>query len=243
VEKADLERKHIAELHALAAERGVPGYRMLGRGELVAARAGGVGADEESAAQPRERPRRRERGGREERRPPAPEPQAREPQEGRPRRRRRRRFGRRGRKGVQLPDLLLPPAGGRQAVVFAETREGCTQLLRSVAAELSHASKGPDPVVLLIDPSPEELAEWKREAPQAELVSAGQPRHADDALAQAVGRARSGEDIMLLVDSLTRLAEAHGDGEAAKDFFDSGRGLGDSASGTLTVVAAFERQS
>jgi transcription termination factor Rho len=96
---------------------------------------------------------------------------------------------------------------------------------------------------VLIDPSPEELADWKREAPQAELVSAGQPRHADDALAQAVGRARAGEDIFLLVDSLTRLAEAYGEADAAKEFFDSGRELDGSAKGTLTVVAGFERQA
>ena len=69
------------------------------------------------------------------------------------------------------------------------------------------ASDGPDPVALLIDPSPEELADWKREAPQAELVSAGQARHATDALATAQRRAADGEDVILLVDSLTRFAD------------------------------------
>jgi hypothetical protein len=42
--KAELESKHIAELHALAAEAGVPRYRMLRREELVEALAGGNGA-------------------------------------------------------------------------------------------------------------------------------------------------------------------------------------------------------
>ena len=157
----------------------------------------------------------------------------------RPRRRRRRRFGRRGKQGVTLQGLLLPPEPGRQTVLAAESREACTALLRSVAADLADASKGPDPVALLIDPSPEELADWKREAPQAEIVAAGQPRHADDALEQAKSRAAKGEDIILLVDSLTRLGEAHGDADAAKDFFDAGRGT--TGSGSLTVVAALER--
>ena len=42
--KAELEKKHLAELHELAAEAGVPRYRMLKREELVEALAGGNGA-------------------------------------------------------------------------------------------------------------------------------------------------------------------------------------------------------
>jgi transcription termination factor Rho len=215
-----------------------------------------------SERQPREAREPRERPEKAPEREPAPEPPAREerpepsakderpepagaaaPAEpSRPRRRRRRRFGRR-KQGVTLQTLLLPPEAGRQALVFAETREGCTTLLRGVAADLAADSKGPDPVALLIDPSPEELADWKREAPQAEIVSAGQPRHASDALAQAAARAGKGEDVILLVDSLTRLGEATGDAEAAKEFFDAGREQGSQGGGSLTVVAALERPS
>ncbi|HUC07194.1 MAG TPA: hypothetical protein VMR96_03810, partial [Solirubrobacterales bacterium] len=132
-------------------------------------------------------------------------------------------------------DLLLPPPG-RQALVYGESRATCTSLLREIAGELSGASEGPDPIALLIDPSPEELADWKREAPEAELVVAAQARHAGDALAQAVRRAEGGEAIILLVDSLTRLDDA----EAAREIFDGGLSL--SGPGSLTVVAALERQ-
>jgi Rho termination factor, N-terminal domain len=163
------------------------------------------------------------------------------PEQARPRRRRRRRFGRRAKEGVTIQDLLLPPAAGRQAILAAESRAACTALLRSVAADLAAASKGPDPVVLLIDPSPEELADWKREAPQAEIVAAGQARHASDALAQAAARAGGGEDVMLLVDSLTRLATDFADTETAKELFDAGRAQGGAGGGSLTVVAAIER--
>ena len=308
--KAELETKHLSDLHSLAAEAGIKRYRMLSRAELIDQLAGGDPGDAETApsrpsrrsrgGEGRERGgdaqrersgrgggdqrsgrgedrdegagsdrparRRRRRGGRgagegsgtaapvsrrsepdpetsTEAAPPEPEPAA-EPapaaeEASRPRRRRRRRFGRRGKQGVTLQGLLLPPEPGRQTVLAAESREACTALLRSVAADLADASKGPDPVALLIDPSPEELADWKREAPQAEIVAAGQPRHADDALEQAKSRAAKGEDIILLVDSLTRLGEAHGDADAAKDFFDAGRGT--TGSGSLTVVAALER--
>jgi hypothetical protein len=153
------------------------------------------------------------------------------------RRRRRRRFGRR-KDGVSIQDLLLPPVSGRQAVLVGESRAACTALLRGVAADLAADSKGPDPVALLIDPTPEELADWKREAPQAEIVSAGQARHATDALALAKTRAAS-EDVILLVDSLTRLAEDFGDTDTAKEFFDAGQAV--SGTGSLTVVAALEQ--
>lgn len=213
-------------------------------------RTGSSGVADEDEQEREERPReRRDRPEKAPEREPAPEPVANEerpePAEPtsetpRPRRRRRRRFGRR-KQGVTLQTLLLPPEAGRQALVFAETREGCTALLRNVAADLAADSKGPDPVALLIDPSPEELADWKRDAPQAEIVSAGQPRHASDALAQAAARAGRGEDVILLVDSLTRLGEATGDAEAAKEFFDAGRSQGSAGGGSLTVVAALER--
>src|SRR3954464_977721 len=279
--KTELERKHLSDLHLLAAEAGVEKYRMLTKSELIdkLAEGNGSGASSKQPEERQERPRRRPRS--ESSREPREPRQAREPREARkprqprqrpekaperepkpeparnersqpsaqsvpaaesprPRRRRRRRFGRR-KQGVTLQSLLLPPEAGRQALVFAETREGCTTLLRSVAADLAADAKGPDPAGLPTDPNPEELADWKRDAPQAEIVSAGQPRHASDALAQAAARAAKGEDVILLVASPPRLAEATGDAEAAKEFFDAGREQGSTGGGSLTVVAALER--
>ncbi len=265
--KAELDSKHIAELHSLAAEAGVPRYRMLRREELIEKLLDGKPAQAErepkgEGAPKRERPprRRRERSGAD--RPPRDrEPRERAPKEDAPappaasepapepapapfpaaaeterprRKRRRRRFGRRS-KGLGVTDLLLPPPG-RQALVYGESRAACTVLLREIAGELSGGSSGPDPIALLVDPSPEELADWKREAPHAELVAAAQARHASDALAQAVRRAESGEDVILLVDSLSRLDDA----DVAKEIFD---GAPTQAKGSLTVVAALERQS
>jgi hypothetical protein len=281
--KAELESKHIAELHALAAEAEVPRYRMLPREELIEKLAGGEpsgrarsrSGDSRSAGSRRGRPRSERPGERRDRpaekrdrpprrrrerspaketepaQPPAPEPvaePAREPapaaagaEPSRPRRKRRRRFGRRS-KGLRAHDLLTPPPG-RQALVYGESRIACTALLREIAADLAGASDGPDPIALLIDPSPEELADWRREAPQAEIVAAGQARHASDALAQASRRAEAGEDVILLVDSLSRLADGFGDADEAKELFDAGLSLTRSGNGSLTVVAALERTS
>lgn len=281
--KTELESKHLADLHQLAAAAGVERFRMLTRAELIERLSNGDGDGDEGGSAPRgadaeegrERPRRRRRraaSGREreertdveeeEEQPPTRAKRAAAPsrdaedadrdaegagkgsddEEGaRPRRRRRRRrFGRR-REGVTIQDLLLPAESGRQAVLLAEGREAATELLRGVAADLAEASDGPDPVALLIDPSPEELADWKREAPKAELVSAGQARHANDALAAAQRRAADGEDVILLVDSLTRFTESFGDTDGAKELFDAGRAKAASGKGSLTVVVALER--
>jgi transcription termination factor Rho len=267
VTKAELESKHLAELHALAAEAGVERYRMLPRAELIEKLADGGGAREpkpkregrrEPSRQsgrggrergPRDRKPREERQPRKERQPkperrdepaaePKPQPAAAPAAPAPKRKRRRRRWGRR-RKGVRVHDLLLPAAGGR-AIVYAEDRAGCTALLRELAAELADASKGPDPIALLIDPSPEELADWKREAPAAEIVAAGKAAHADDALAQATRRAAGGADVIVLIDSLTRFAEDFAGVEEARELFDAGLGA---TGGALTVVAALERSA
>jgi transcription termination factor Rho len=264
--RAELESKPLAELHALAAEQGVDRYRMLSKAELIDQLADGdSGGGGEKGERPRtesrgdsgrrrqrdreRRPRQRDRGERggqrRERRDekPAPEPEQAEPEAAatpteRPRRkRRRRRWGRR-RKDVSVQDLLLPATGAR-TIVYADSREACTGLLREVAADLTGGSSGPDPIALLVDPSPDELADWKREAPAVEIVSAGQARHAGDAVAQATRRAEAGEDVIVLIDSLSRFADAFKAANEAKDLFDAGQDIG--GGGSLTVVAAVER--
>lgn len=303
--KTELESKHLAELHTLAAEAGIERYRMLGRAELIEKLAGGGDGDKSAPAggrssrsgrprRPREeRPRRegreekprprqekprqeklteegrqrrrseeprggrrrqepregggrgREPSGRGAEQPPAPPSESAAAAESsageRPkRRRRRRRWGRRS-KGLRIHDLLLPAAGGRQSIVYAESRETCTTLLREVASELSGASNGPDPIALLIDPSPEELADWRRDAPRAEIVAAGKANHADDAIGQAIRRAEGGENVIVLIDSLSRFAESYDDTDGARNLLDTALTASQSASGSLTVVAAVER--
>jgi Rho termination factor-like protein len=249
VTKAELEGKHLAELHALAAQAGVPSYRMLSRGELIEALAGagaGGGAEPRRAREPSQRRGRgRGRRPREERREaeePRPEPAAAAPEaeSGRPRRRRRRRRFRR-RRSLRAHELLLPAAPGRQTIVYGESREACTALLRSLAAELAAASKGPEPVAVLVEPSPEELADWRRDAPAAEIVAAGRAQHVDDALAQAARRAEQGENVIVLVDSLSRYAEEYGDADGAKEAFDAGLDVGRPGGGSLAVVAGLQR--
>jgi len=103
--KSELESKHIAELHELAAEAGVERYRMLARAELIEKLAGGDGeAGSKPKGERQQRPK-RERKPRERKPQPQEKPQpkaaepAAQPQQERPKRKRRRRWGRRRKKG------------------------------------------------------------------------------------------------------------------------------------------------
>ena len=159
---------------------------------------------------------------------------------GRPKRRRRRRRFRKGGKSVRAGELILAAPGG-QSIVYGESRQSCTALLRELAAELS-GGRGPDPVALLVDPSPEELADWKREAPKAEIVSAGQdaPRRGRPRPGGPPRRGRRSGD------PADRLGQPPGGGvrrrTSPRTCSTEGR-AGRRRRGSLTVVAAVERAS
>jgi hypothetical protein len=103
--KAELDSKHLAELHTLAAKEGVSGYRMLPRAELIEKLAGGESEPQRKQAPPRrERPRRAaappKQAPARPRTSPAPaRTSSSEDEAPRPPRRRRRRFRRGGGKG------------------------------------------------------------------------------------------------------------------------------------------------
>lgn len=145
---------------------------------------------------------------------------------------------------VRAVDLLCPLALGQRVLVRAAPRSGRTSLLRALASALAAETAGVRTLVLLIDERPEEATAWREALPDAELAvataelgPAEQARTAELALARAKRLAESGEDVALLVDSLSRLAVAGGGPAEAKALFGSGRALAADGGGTLTVIA------
>ena len=68
-------------------------------------------------------------------------------------------------------------------------------------------------------------------------------RHAELALARAKRRAESGEDVVVIIDSLSRLGVAYRDPIAIKRMFGAGREIEEEGRGSLTVVATVLRGS
>ena len=145
---------------------------------------------------------------------------------------------------VRAAELLVPLAYGQRVLVRAAPRSGRTTLLRELVRAIAAGAEGTAIVVLLVDERPEEVTEWRRQAAGVEIAAAAadlepadQMRHAELALGRAKRRAESGEDVVLVIDSLTRLGIAGGDPAVAKRFFGAGRELEEEGSGSLTVIA------
>jgi transcription termination factor Rho len=141
-------------------------------------------------------------------------------------------------------DLLVPLALGQRVLVWAAPRSGRTTLLRGLAGAIQRSAERPGLVVLLVDERPEEATAWSEVLPDDELAVATaemspreQARVADLALERAKRRAESGEDVVLIVDSLSRLAVAQRDPGDVKHLFGAGRELAEEDSGSLTVIA------
>lgn len=140
-------------------------------------------------------------------------------------------------------DLLAPLALGQRILVRAAPRSGRTTLLRGLARAIAE-SEDVELVVLLVDERPEEVTAWREALPTAEIASATAELAPDDqvgvaglALERARRRVEAGADLVLIVDSLSRLAVAAGGVIEVKRLFGSGRELDQGAAGSLTVIA------
>ena len=143
---------------------------------------------------------------------------------------------------VRAVDLLGPLAFGQRILVVAQPRSGRTTLLRALGSAI--ADTGAHLVVLLADERPEEVPQWERALPDAEIFAAtadqeprDQVRQAELAMGHAKRLAESGEDVVALVDSLSRLALGYRDPGRVKRMFGAGRELGEEGTGSLTVIA------
>jgi transcription termination factor Rho len=143
---------------------------------------------------------------------------------------------------VRAVDLLGPLAFGQRVLVLAQPRSGRTTLLRALGAGI--AETGAHLCVLLADERPEEVPQWERALPQAEIFAAtadqeprDQIRAAELAMGHAKRLAEAGEDVVVLIDSLSRLALGYRDAGRVKRIFGAGRELDEEGSGSLTVIA------
>jgi transcription termination factor Rho len=116
---------------------------------------------------------------------------------------------------MRIMDLMSPIGKGQRGLIVAQPKTGKTILLQTLANSISKNHPETKRIVLLIDERPEEVTDMKRNV-DAEVISStfDEPpeRHvsvADMVLQKAKRMVEYGDDVVILLDSITRLARAH----------------------------------
>ncbi|NOZ04643.1 MAG: transcription termination factor Rho [FCB group bacterium] len=116
---------------------------------------------------------------------------------------------------MRIMDLIAPVGKGQRGLIVAQPKTGKTVLLQKLANSIRQNHPKTKLLILLIDERPEEVTDMKRNV-DAEVVSStfDEPpeRHvsvADMVLQKAKRMVEFGDDVVILLDSITRLARAH----------------------------------
>src|SRR5210317_158208 len=115
----------------------------------------------------------------------------------------------------RLIDLVSPIGKGQRSIIISPPKAGKTMILQSIANSIAKNYPESYLIVLLIDERPEEVTDMQRTV-KAEVISStfDEPatRHvqvADMVIAKAKRLVEHGRDVVILLDSITRLARAH----------------------------------
>ncbi len=116
---------------------------------------------------------------------------------------------------TRVIDLLTPIGKGQRCLIVAPPRAGKTTLLQRIAAAITRNHPEIHLIVLLVDERPEEVTDMKRSV-RGEVIASSSDDVARNHVSVArivLERARRlvevGRDVVILLDSLTRLARAH----------------------------------
>ena len=117
---------------------------------------------------------------------------------------------------TRLIDLIAPIGKGQRGLIVAPPKAGKTTLLKSIAHSIEKKYPEVELIVLLVDERPEEVTDMKRTLTQGKVIFSTfdeQPQHhakvAEMVLERARRLAEHGRDVVILLDSLTRLARAY----------------------------------
>ena len=126
----------------------------------------------------------------------------------------------------RLIDLFCPIGYGTRGLIVSPPKAGKTVLLQNIAQGIHHNHPNIEVVALLIDERPEEVTEFKRTVP-AEVLASSNDQDVDEhielgimAIERAKRKLEAGLDVVVLLDSLTRLGRAFNN---SKKFASSGR--------------------
>ncbi|HEV2094179.1 MAG TPA: transcription termination factor Rho [Rubrobacter sp.] len=160
----------------------------------------------------------------------------------------------------RVMDLITPIGKGQRGLIVSPPKAGKTTILKQIAQSIAANYPEAKLFVLLADERPEEVTDWQRSVQEATVVASTFDQPADNHIAVAellLERVRrlveEGEDVVVILDSITRLARAYnlaapasgrilsgGVDSAAlyppKRFFGAARNIEDG--GSLTILAS-----
>jgi transcription termination factor Rho len=121
-----------------------------------------------------------------------------------------------GRLTTRAVDLFCPIGKGTRGLIVAPPRTGKTTLLRDMALGVLENNPECHVMILLVDERPEEVTDFKRSVAAAEIWASSNDeqvenhiRIADLCIERAKRLVETGRDVVLFVDSITRLSRAH----------------------------------
>jgi len=116
---------------------------------------------------------------------------------------------------ARVIDLVAPFGRGQRGLIVSPPKAGKTMIMQNIASSISINHPDCELIVLLIDERPEEVTEMERTV-RGEVISStfDEPakRHvqvAEIVIAKAKRRAEQGNNVIILLDSITRLARAY----------------------------------
>jgi len=160
---------------------------------------------------------------------------------------------------TRIIDLFCPIGKGQRGLIVSPPMAGKTTLLKQIAAGINANYPDVKLFVLLVDERPEEVTDFKRSIAAGEVVAATfdlEPRHHTRIAELVTDRAKRlvemGEDVVILMDSITRLGRAYNLSIPAsgkllsggmdptalykpKEFFGAARNIEEG--GSLTIIA------
>jgi transcription termination factor Rho len=142
---------------------------------------------------------------------------------------------------TRVVDIMAPVGKGQRGLIVSPPRSGKTTLLLHMAEAIREKyEETMHLMVVLVDERPEEVTEFRRALPGAEIYASSNDeqarnhcRIAELAIERAKRLVEAGKDVFLLMDSITRLARAYNNAmSGGRD--NRGRGIG---SGGITIGA------
>ena len=168
---------------------------------------------------------------------------------------------------ARIVDLVSPIGKGQRGIIVSPPKAGKTTIMKTIAKSIEQNNPEVKLIVLLIDERPEEVTDMRRHVQRGEVISSTFDRPSDEhthvaelAIEKAKRLVEQGEDVVVILDGITRLSRAYNLAAPAsgrilsggidagalyppKKFFGAARNIEEGGSLTILATALVETNS